>query len=178
VVPRLSVRPQQPPKFNPNAERAFLRTLPAKEAAQVAGSFEKRRRILEDQETMEGIYNQGKDELYKWRRVGDILSPATATQAGAAVPNAYEVAKAGGKHAGYLKQYASLPDHLVEKAVRGFEKQIAAHESWIADPFSKLPPDYPTTDVDRLVTKKWPSDIARLKEQRDIVLGILKERNQ
>jgi len=34
----------------------------------------------------------------------------------AAVSNAYEVAKAGGKHAGYLKQYAALPDHLVEKA--------------------------------------------------------------
>jgi len=61
------------PKFNPNAERTFLRTLPAKEAAQVAGSFEKRRCILEDKESLEGIYNEGKDELYKWRRMGDIV---------------------------------------------------------------------------------------------------------
>lgn len=60
------------PKFNPNAERTFLRTLPAKEAAQVAGSFEKRRRILEDKETLEGIYNEGKDELYRWKRVGEV----------------------------------------------------------------------------------------------------------
>jgi hypothetical protein len=59
------------PKFNPNAERTFLRTLPAKEAAQVAGSFEKRRRILEDKESLEGIYNEGKDEMYQWRRMGD-----------------------------------------------------------------------------------------------------------
>jgi hypothetical protein len=65
------INPQ--PKFNPNAERTFLRTLPAKEAAQVAGSFEKRRRILEDKETMEGIYNQGKDPLYQWKRVGDFM---------------------------------------------------------------------------------------------------------
>ncbi len=59
------------PRFNPNAERTFLATLPAKEAAQVAGSFEKRRRILEDKESLEDLYNAGKDDLYKWRRVGD-----------------------------------------------------------------------------------------------------------
>ncbi|MFZ1830460.1 MAG: hypothetical protein WAW42_17215 [Candidatus Competibacteraceae bacterium] len=74
VVPRLSVRPQQPPKFNPKAERDFLKSLPAKEARDVAGSWEKRRRILEDQETLETIYNEGKDELYRWKRVGDIIT--------------------------------------------------------------------------------------------------------
>ena len=71
VVPCLSVRPKKPPKFNPNAERTFLATLPAKEAAQVAGSFEKRRRILEDNASLEDLYNAGKDELYQWKRVGD-----------------------------------------------------------------------------------------------------------
>ena len=94
---------------------------------------------------------------------------AGATTAGGAAPNAFEVAKAGGKHAGYLKQYVSLPDHLVEKAMRGFEKQIAAHNSWIANPFLKLPPNYPAMAIERLVAKKWPADIARLEEQRDIV---------
>jgi hypothetical protein len=109
--------------------------------------------------------------------VGDILT-ATGNPSEAIVSNAYEVAKAGGKHAGYLKQYASLPDHLVEKAVRGFEKQIAMHKSWIENPFLKLPPNYPPKDTDILVKKKWPSDIARLEEQRDVVLGILRERNR
>lgn len=60
------------PKFKPKAERAFLRSLPAKEAAQVAGSVEKRRRIIEDGESLEGIYNEGKDELYQWKRVGEV----------------------------------------------------------------------------------------------------------
>lgn len=92
--------------------------------------------------------------------------------------NAYEVAKAGGKHAGYFKQYSSLPDHLVQKAARGFEKQIAAHRSWIANPLLKLPPDCPAIEIEMLVSKKWPSDIARLEEQREIVLGIFRERNQ
>ena len=92
--------------------------------------------------------------------------------------NAYELAKSGGKHAGLLIQYAALPKHLVEKAVRGFEKQIRMHESWIKNPFLKLPPDYPPGDADILVKKKWPSDILRLKEQRDVILGILQEREQ
>lgn len=91
--------------------------------------------------------------------------------------DAYEVAKTGGKHAGFLKQYSSLPDHLLEKAARGFEKQIAIHNSWIKNPFLKLPPDYPPPEIERLVTKKWPSDIARLEEQKVIILELLKERN-
>lgn len=92
--------------------------------------------------------------------------------------NAYEVAKAGGKHAGFFKQYLSLPDRLLEKAAHGFEKQIALHDRWIKNPFLKLPPDFPPLEIERLVTKKWPSDIARLEEQKEIALGILKERNR
>jgi hypothetical protein len=177
VAPMIALNPKLQPKFNPNAERAFLASLLPDEARQIAGSREKLARALSG-ETLEEVYNEGRDALYRWRRMEDILTAAGATPAGDAVSNAYEAAKAGGKHAGYLNQYESLPDHLVEKAVRGFEKQIAAHESWIDDPFLKLPPDYPTINVERLVTKKWPSDITRLKEQRDIVLGILKERKR
>lgn len=43
----------------------------------MTGSWEKQRRILEDGDSMEGIYNQGKDELYQWRRVGDIMPVMT-----------------------------------------------------------------------------------------------------
>lgn len=60
------------PRFNPKAERTFLQSLPAKEARDVAGSWEKRRRILEDKETLESIYNAGKDPLYQWKKIGDI----------------------------------------------------------------------------------------------------------
>jgi len=71
LSPMIALSPKLKPHFNPDAERAFLQSLPAKEARDVAGSWEKRRRILEDGESMEGIYNQGKDDLYKWRRVGE-----------------------------------------------------------------------------------------------------------
>lgn len=60
------------PRHNPRAEKAFLASLPAKDAAQIAGSFGKRQRILEGTESLEGVYNQGRDELYKWMRVGDV----------------------------------------------------------------------------------------------------------
>lgn len=133
---------------------------------------------LEDGESVGAVVNTNVDPLCHARRMGDILTSATATLTGATVSDAYEVAKAGGKHAGFLKQYSSLPDHLLEKAARGFEKQIAAHNRWIENPFLKLPPDYPLREVKRLVTQKWPSDIARLEEQKTIALKMLKERNR
>ena len=70
--PRLDVFPKHPPKEREGAERAFLASLPAPEAARVAGSYEKRRRVLDGGETLEAIYNEGQDELYKWKRLGDM----------------------------------------------------------------------------------------------------------
>lgn len=60
------------PRFRPGAERAFLAKLDPMEARDIAGSWEKRRRVLEDGETLEAIYNEGKDDFYKWKRVGEI----------------------------------------------------------------------------------------------------------
>jgi len=59
------------PKFNPKAERAFLESLPANEARAVAGSFDKLARAKAG-ESLEAIYNAGKDELYQWKRVGEV----------------------------------------------------------------------------------------------------------
>lgn len=75
VSPRIDIDPTKPPRFNPKAERAFLANLPAKEARAVAGSWEKRRRVLEDGDTLEAIYNEGQDELYKWKRLGQFGTP-------------------------------------------------------------------------------------------------------
>lgn len=60
------------PRFNPKAERAFLAKLDPREARDIAGSWEKRRRVLEDGTSLEAIYNEGKDPLYRWKRVGDV----------------------------------------------------------------------------------------------------------
>ncbi|RUQ40029.1 MAG: hypothetical protein EKK69_07025 [Candidatus Competibacteraceae bacterium] len=60
------------PKFNPKAERAFLASLSPHEARQVAGSIDKRDRILAGKASIEEVYNEGKDPLYQWKRVGEI----------------------------------------------------------------------------------------------------------
>jgi hypothetical protein len=69
---RIDLFPKQPPRFNPEAERDFLAKLPPHEARQVAGSREKLERALKGDATLEDIYNEGKDPLYRWQRMGEV----------------------------------------------------------------------------------------------------------
>jgi predicted transcriptional regulator len=69
--PKIDLDPALHPKERPGAERAYLRSLPTKEGRDIAGSYEKRRRVLEDGDSLETIYNEGKDPLYKWKRLGN-----------------------------------------------------------------------------------------------------------
>jgi hypothetical protein len=34
---------------------------------------------LQDNESLEAIYNEGKDALYQWQKVGDTIASASAT---------------------------------------------------------------------------------------------------
>lgn len=70
--PKIDLDPALQPKERPGAERAYLRELSTKEGRDVAGSYEKRRRVLEDGKTLEAIYNEGKDDLYKWKKLGEL----------------------------------------------------------------------------------------------------------
>ncbi|MGC3875391.1 hypothetical protein ACPF7Z_19300 [Halomonas sp. GXIMD04776] len=95
------------------------------------------------------------------------------------VGNAFSIAKSGGKHAGFLKNNQDRPNEELAKGAAKIEKQIALHQAKIKDPakyvegWSKLDP----RQQEALVNKKWPSDIRRQEEQRDILKGILSERN-
>lgn len=71
TAPRIDIFDAQP-RFNPKAERKFLAALPANEARQVAGSRAKLERALKGDATLEDLYNEGKDPLYQWQRVGDV----------------------------------------------------------------------------------------------------------
>jgi hypothetical protein len=75
VVPMIALSPKLKPVERPNAERLLLSSLPPNEARQIAGSREKLARALKGGESLEAIYNEGKDALYKWKTVGDILKP-------------------------------------------------------------------------------------------------------
>ena len=149
--------------------------LPPKEARDVAGSWEKLARAKGGQ-TLEEIYNEGKDPLYRWRRMGDILPPEIATEAGAAVSNAYEVAKAGGRHFGTYERFKSARTHEIEKSIRSLEQRIIEHKDKIKNPNKYVEPTIQPLHLDDLVSRYWPREIADLRAKIAVFQGILKER--
>jgi hypothetical protein len=88
---------------------------------------------------------------------------------------AYEAAKAGGKHSGFLARYRELPSPLLARAARSLARRIAQHEGWIARPEEKLGAGADSVKLAHLVGKKWPRDLERLREQLDIVRSILQQ---
>ena len=98
-----------------------------------------------------------------------------AVVAGGAARGAFDVAKAGGRHAGFLKNYAGRTPAEIQNGIASIEKRIAEHQSWIANPQSKIP-NFGSLDPRQqaaLINSKWPSDIARQQEQLDILRGLL-----
>jgi len=97
------------------------------------------------------------------------------------VPNDdYYRAASGGKHAGFFNQHNNLSDQELKKSIASFKKQIDNHKKWIENPEIKLG-DLSLFDprqIEALVNKKWPNDIARQTEQMNIIIGILIQRGQ
>lgn len=92
----------------------------------------------------------------------------------------YEIAKAGGRHGGFYQVYVRRPIEEILKGIRSLEQRIDEHREKIRDPiqivpgFTKLDPRQQRA----LCEHKWPADIQRLQEQKDILEGIVRERNQ
>lgn len=108
-------------------------------------------------------------------------SPVFARDRGVAansVTGAYDVALAGGRHAGFLRNYAGKPTPQIERGIASIERQIAEHQAKIQNP-STYVDDWAALDhrqQQALLTSKWPGDIARQQEQLDILRGILGSR--
>lgn len=101
----------------------------------------------------------------------------------AGVKGAYKVAKSGDRHSGFYKDYLSRSVKEIQKGIRSFQKRIQEHKEYIKNPreaFKK----YNKGDWDKLdprqqedlIKNKWPKDIKRLKEQLEILKGILNEK--
>ena len=98
----------------------------------------------------------------------------------AACDDAYEAAKSGGRHAGWMRDMATKPSNELRRGIRNLEKQIAEHQDKIANPEKHIP-DFRSLDPRQqqaLLTKKWPGDIARQQEHKQILEGILRERGE
>lgn len=89
---------------------------------------------------------------------------------------AYDAAKSGGKYYGWYIQLVDLDERRLLKSRRNFEKQIALHEKWIADPGSKVR-DFSSLDPREKtgLVSGWKQDIARHVECVEILNAVLED---
>ena len=92
--------------------------------------------------------------------------------------NAFDVAKSGGKHSGFYNQYVGKSKKDIQKGIQSLDKQIAEHQDKIRNPEAHISnfKDLDPRQQEALVNKKWPSDIQRQMEQKEILEGILRSR--
>jgi RHS repeat-associated protein len=88
--------------------------------------------------------------------------------------NAYDIAKEGGKHSGFYKQYVNKSPKEIGRGIQSIEKEIAEHQAKIINPEKYIPnfKDLDSRQQEALINRKWPSDIQRQQEQLDILKGI------
>jgi hypothetical protein len=98
-------------------------------------------------------------------------------KAGQAAQGAFAAAKAGGRHAGTIKNYAARPADELQKAVRGYEKQVNIHRDKIINPEDYVT-DWGSLDPARQarLQQKWEEDMIRNKELAEIMRQMLCER--
>lgn len=89
--------------------------------------------------------------------------------------NAYDIAKNGGRHAGFFKNYVNRSADEIKKAVSSLEKQIESHTSKLGNP-SKYVEDWASrsNEYKNGLKRKWQTEITGQREQKTVLEGILK----
>ena len=91
--------------------------------------------------------------------------------------NAYDVAiKPGGRHHNWYREQKNNGYRQLRKAIASFQKRIAEHRGWIAQPESKVH-DWESRDIryrEGLINH-WHNDIERHHEFIEILQGVLIE---
>lgn len=87
----------------------------------------------------------------------------------------YKTAKNGGDYAKFYSRYKDEYLTRLNRSIRSFEKIIAEHKAWIADPAIKLR-NNPTQDIVEIYKLKWQQDIDRNLAYKAIIKGIKEDR--
>jgi hypothetical protein len=90
----------------------------------------------------------------------------------------YEQAVLGGRHKGWAKEMAKRSTTELQRGIRSLEKEIKLHEAKINNPRQHTNNwDSMRPEQQQSLLKRWPQDIARQQEQKNILEVILRERN-
>ena len=93
--------------------------------------------------------------------------------------DAYEIAKAGGKHSGYLNQARNWATESLLSALGSYEANVLDHARKISDPSGQTL-DTPWGEMDSRqqqgLLNRWCTDLTRNRELADVMYGILRER--
>ncbi len=146
------------------AQRAWLRELPEGEAAQVMGSRSLLQQVLTGADPVE-IVNRGVPQAYRTMRLGEVAqSPAMS--------DAYEIAKGGGKHHGFLAQLSGYGDRQRSKAAGSFQEQVDLHLDKIAHPEKYVDNWAGLREAHRTsILREWRKEVLDRQEQIEILKG-------
>ncbi len=90
--------------------------------------------------------------------------------------NAYEAAKAGGRHKGLVRRFANEREAAILKSIRSLQNMIREHQDKINNPMKYLEPTVSLFHRQDLVSRYWPEEIENFKQQIEVLNGILEER--
>lgn len=154
----------------PRGEAAFLRGLPAGEAAKVMGSLERAARVL-DGAGVADVVNAGKDPMYRLELVGQGADHPLLSAAGAR--QAYEEAKAsGGRHHGFLVQVRAMGPNQRRKSLDSKRELVDLHLDKLANPKNYVPDWDSLRESHRAsLMRRWSQEVSDQREQIAILEG-------
>jgi len=91
--------------------------------------------------------------------------------------NAYELAKAGGRHAGLLRIYQGKGGGEIERALRSYAGQVERHRQKLSNP-EQFVRDWASRSahMQEGLLRHWREDLARNQQLAEVMRGILLER--
>jgi hypothetical protein len=93
--------------------------------------------------------------------------------------SAYEVAKAGGRHADLLRTYQDKSTTEIQRALRSYERQVALHQQKVSHPEQFIQAwDQKSPRVQQAFLRHWQEDRARNQEVVEVMRGMLQERHR
>ncbi len=173
-APRLDIPVDAKARLHPGASQDYLRSLDEREAARVMGSKARLQAVLQGKDPL-AVWNTNTDPMYRVRLVGDVAKAAGLGVDGG-MSDAYNIAKNGGKHSGFLKLWEGKDKKSIQKSLDSLQGQIDVHLDKIANPDKYFTEAVSQQRRECLTKRHWPKEIRTFQAQHDILNALLKEK--